>query len=211
MVSTDLTLLLRAAQRGETGASERLWGAVYDELRQVAHHKLLGERAGHTLNTTALVHEAYLKLVDQTRAEFNDRLHFFAMASRVMRNILIDYARRRKAQKRGGDAPHIALEDAVVSANESADVFLALDKALSQLASFDERLAQVVEYRFFGGMQEKEIAELLDLSPRTIRRDWRKARAWLARALAEDDVPAQTDPAQADGEGDAPAQADEEA
>jgi RNA polymerase sigma factor (TIGR02999 family) len=187
MVSTDLTQLLRAVQRGEQGASDRLWDAVYGELRVVAHHKLLGERAGHTLNTTALVHEAYLKLVDQTQAEYNDRLHFFAMAARVMRNILIDYARRRKAQKRGGDAPHIALDDAVVSAEQSADVFIALDKALKQLAEYDERLAQVVEYRFFGGMQEKEIAKLMDLSPRTIRRDWRKARAWLAHALSEDD------------------------
>ncbi|WP_022836454.1 sigma-70 family RNA polymerase sigma factor [Salisaeta longa] len=185
----DVTQLLSNLQGGADTAADALWDEVYDELRRIAHFKLLRERQGHTLSTTALVHEAYLKLIDQTQVEWQDRLHFFAMSSRIMRNILIDYARKRKAQKRGGDAAHLQLEDAVVAADESADVFLALDKALSQLATVDERLARVVEYRFFGGMQEKEIAELLDLSPRTIRRDWRKAKAWLSRALKESPEP----------------------
>lgn len=182
----DVTRLLMEVQEGNPEASEQLWSEVYDALRLVARNKLRGERAGHTLSTTALVHEAYLKIIDHTRVEWEDRLHFFAMASRIMRNILIDYARRRKAQKRGGDAPHVPLDDAIVSADTSAETFLALDDALNQLAELDERLARVVEYRFFGGMQEKEIAELLDISPRTVRRDWRKAKGWLSRALAEE-------------------------
>lgn len=183
--SGDVTQLLVDFQEGDPEAANRLWSEVYDELRRMAHHKLRHERQGHTMSTTALVHEAYLKLVDQTRVEWEDRLHFFAMSSRIMRNILIDYARRRSAQKRGGNAPHINLDDAIVSADMSAQVFLALDDALKQLTSIDERLGRVVEYRFFGGMQEKEIAEVLGISKRTVRRDWRKAKAWLARALNE--------------------------
>ncbi len=183
--SNDVTQLLVDFQDGDPEAANRLWSEVYDELRRMAHHKLQHERRGHTMNTTALVHEAYLKLVDQTRVEWEDRLHFFAMSSRIMRNILIDYARRRNAQKRGGNAPHVQLDDAMISADASAQVFLALDDALKQLTKIDERLGRVVEYRFFGGMQEKEIAELLGVSKRTVRRDWRKAKAWLARALNE--------------------------
>ena len=182
----DVTQLLVEFQDGDPQAADLLWSQVYDELRRMAHHKLRHERQGHTMSTTALVHEAYLKLVDQTRVQWEDRIHFFAMSSRIMRNILIDYARRRNAQKRGGDAPHIRLDDAVVSAETSAQVFLALDDALKRLANVDERLGRVVEYRFFGGMQEKEIADLLGVSQRTVRRDWRKAKGWLARALAED-------------------------
>lgn len=183
----DVTQLLVDFQDGDDAAAHRLWSEVYDELRRIAHHRLRSERAGHTLNTTALVHEAYLKLIDQSQIEWQDRLHFFAMSSRIMRNILIDYARKRNAQKRGGGQPHLQLDDAIISADMSAHVFLALDEALKELATIDERLARVVEYRFFGGMQEKEIADLLGVSKRTVRRDWRKAKAWLARALAEDD------------------------
>lgn len=184
--SSDVTHLLIEFQDGDPEAADRLWSAVYDELRRMAHQKLRHERQGHTLSTTALVHEAYLKLVDQTRIEWEDRLHFFAMSSRIMRNILIDYARRRNAQKRGGDAPHVQFDEAFISADTSAQVFLALDEALKRLAKVDERLGRVVEYRFFGGMREKEIAELLGVSKRTVRRDWRKAKGWLARALSED-------------------------
>jgi RNA polymerase sigma factor (TIGR02999 family) len=185
--TADVTTLLDRFQNGDRTAGDRLWEEVYQELRQVAHRRLLGERSGHTLGTTALVHECYLRLIDQTQIEWQSRLHFFAMASRVMRNILVDYARRKKAQKRGGDAPHLNLEDVrIAGTNGSADLFLALDQALDQLDRVDERLARVVEYRFFGGMQEKEIAELLDVSPRTVRRDWRKAKLWLARALQEE-------------------------
>lgn len=182
----DVTQLLYDMQRGSEEAADRLWSEVYDELSRMAHRKLRQERAGHTLNTQALVHEAFLELVDQTRAGWESRLHFFATAARVMRHILIDYARRHKAQKRGGGAPHVPLEEAGVSTEGSIDVFLALDKALSDLSEKDERLGKVVEYRFFGGMQEQEIAELLGLSPRTVRRDWRKAKAWLTHALPGD-------------------------
>lgn len=182
-----VTQLLQEFQAGNQAAAERLWSEVYDTLRGVARRKLKDERGDHTLNTTALVHECYLKLVDQTQVQWQSRLHFFAMASRVMRNILIDYARRRTAQKRGGEAPHVPLEDVSVGGEQrSAELFLALDEALDKLEELDERLARVVEYRFFGSMQEKEIAELMDLSPRTIRRDWRKAKGWLSRALEED-------------------------
>lgn len=195
--ASDVTQLLVDFQEGDDAAAHQLWAEVYDELRRIAHHRLRREREGHTLSTTALVHEAYLKLIDQAQVEWENRLHFFAMSSRIMRNILIDYARRRNAQKRGGGRPHLRLDDAAISADMSARVFLALDEALKQLTKIDERLGQVVEYRFFGGMQEKEIADLLGVSKRTVRRDWRKAKAWLARALAEeeeDDTPPPADP-----------------
>ena len=181
----DVTQLLQARRAGDE-ASERLWAQVYDELRQMAHRRLQHERDGHPLSTTDLVHECYLELVDQTRTGWQDRLHFFATAAQVMRHLLVDYARRRDAQKRSGDAPHLDLEEATVSAEASADLFLALDEALRRLSERDERLGRVVEYRFFGGMQEQEIADLLDLSERTVRRDWRKAKGWLARAMPDE-------------------------
>jgi len=185
--SSNVTQLLKEFQSGNQTAADRLWSEVYDELRGVARSKLQDEREDHTLNTTELVHECYLKLIDQTQVQWENRLHFFAMASRVMRNILIDYARRRTADKRGGNAPHVPFEEVSVGGEQrSADLFLALDQALDQLEEFDERLVRVVECRFFGGMEEKEIAELMDLSPRTIRRDWRKAKGWLSRFLEED-------------------------
>ena len=183
---SNVTQLLVDFQEVNKTAADRLWAEVYDELRRIAHHRLRRERANHTLSTTALVHEAYLKLINQSEVEWEDRLHFFAMSSRIMRNILVDYARRRTAQKRGGNSPHLRLDDAIISADMSAEVFLALDEALKQLTELDERLGRVVEYRFFGGLQEKEIATLLGVSKRTVRRDWRKARAWLGRALADD-------------------------
>lgn len=185
----NVTQLLKEFQEGNPEASERLWAEVYDEMRRLARHLLAHERSGHTMSTTALVHECYLKLVDQTQVQWQSRLHFFGMASRVMRNILIDYARRRSAEKRGGDAPHVSLENVTVSGRQrSAELLLVIDNALEELAELDERLVRVVEYRFFGGMKEKEIAELMDLSPRTIRRDWRKAKGWLARALGESEL-----------------------
>jgi len=182
----DVTRLLQARRAGDDEAGERLWGEVYDRLRRIAHHRLQRERDAPPLSTTDLVHECYLKLIDQTRTGWQDRLHFFATAARAMRHLLIDHARRRNAQKRGGDAPHLDLEEATVSAEASADLFLALDEALRRLSERDERLGRVVEYRFFGGMQEQEIADLLDLSKRTVRRDWRKAKGWLARAMPDE-------------------------
>ena len=182
----DVTQLLQARRAGDDEASERLWAEVYDRLRRMAHRQLQHERPGHTLSTTDLVHECYLKIIDQTRTGYQDRLHFFATAAQVMRRLLVDHARQRQAQKRGGDAPHLALDEAFVSADASAELFLALDEALTQLSERDERLGRVVECRFFGGMKEKEIAALLDLSKRTVRRDWRKAKAWLSRALPDE-------------------------
>lgn len=185
--SHNVTQLLKKFQSGNQTVADRLWSKVYDELRDVARRKLQDERENHTLNTTALVHECYLKLVDQTQVQWESRLHFFAMASRVMRNILIDYARRRTADKRGGDAPHVSVEDVNVGGEQrSADLLIALDQALDELEEFDERLVRVVECRFFGGMEEQEIADFMDLSPRTIRRDWRKAKGWLSRVLKDD-------------------------
>lgn len=185
--SPNVTQLLKEFQSGSQTAADRLWSEVYDELRGVARGQLKDEREDHTLSTTALVHECYLKLIDQSQMQWDSRLHFYAMASRVMRNILIDYARRKTAEKRGGDAAHVPLHDVSVGGEQrSANLFIALDQALDELEELDERLVRVVECRFFGGMEEKEIAELMDLSPRTIRRDWRKAKGWLSRILNED-------------------------
>lgn len=183
--SDNITALLAEAGQGDREAADQLWQSIYDDLRRIAHRELYRRRPGQTLQTTALVNEVYLKLVDQTRADWNDRLHFFAVAARAMRHILIDYARQRGRQKRGGGRPHVALDEAVVAAEQRSETFLALDKALTRLAALNERLAQVVEYRFFGGLTEEEIAHLLGVSERTVRRDWRKAKAWLADALAE--------------------------
>lgn len=182
--SSDVTQLLRARQTDTPEVHERLWAEVYDDLRDIAHRQLRRGGAGHTLSTTALVHECYLRLVDQSSVDYEDRLHFFATAAQAMRHLLIDRARRRTAKKRGGDAPPpLDLDDLVVAAEDTDELFLSLDEALTQLSTRDARLGKVVEYRFFGGMQEKEIAALLGVSVRTVRRDWRKAKRWLARAL----------------------------
>ena len=186
----NITSLLVEAGRGDEEARHALWQSVYEDLRQIAHRELYRRRPGQTLQTTALVNEAYLKLVDQTPAGWENRLHFFAVAARAMRHILIDYARQRHRQKRGGGQAHVALDEAVVVAHERAETFLALDKALTHLATLNERWAQIVEYRFFGGMTEAEMAQLFGVSERTVRRDWRKAKAWLATALAEPDASA---------------------
>jgi len=174
-----ITRLLHDLKEGRREAFDELLPQVYDELRRVAHLQLRGERADHTLNTTALVHEAYLKLVDQTRLTWKNELHFYAIASRVMRNILIDYARIHRAQKRGGGRPATSLDNKNIALEERADELLALDEAMKRLATFDERLCQMVEYRFFGGLTVEETAALLDVSPRTVKRDWKRAKAWL--------------------------------
>jgi RNA polymerase sigma factor (TIGR02999 family) len=186
----DITGLLLAWRSGNEDALDLLFPRVYDELRQIAHRHLGREREGHTLNTTALVHEAYLKLVDQTRAQWADRAHFFAVAARVMRRILVDYARRHQAAKRGGETASLPLDDNAVAsatlvAGERAQMLLALDDALTRLAEVDERLSRVVEYRFFGGLTEEETALALSITARTVRRDWIKAKGWLHQALRE--------------------------
>jgi RNA polymerase sigma factor (TIGR02999 family) len=186
----DITGLLLAWRAGDDDVFNRLFPLVYHELRRIAHRQLGRERAEHTLGTTALVNEAYLKLVDQTRAQWTDRAHFFAVAARVMRRILVDYARKHQAQKRGGAKVPVTLDDdalanAAVVADERADMLIALDEALTRLAELDERLSRVVECRFFGGLTEEETANALSVTARTVRRDWVKAKGWLHQALRE--------------------------
>lgn len=156
---------------------------VYGELRGIAHRQLGRERDGHTLGTTGLVHEAYLKLVDQTRVQWVDRSHFLAVAAKLMRRILVSYARRVRAEKRGGAPERVSLTDAMLVSEQRADTLLALDEALALLDSIDERLARVIECRFFGGLSEEETAEVLGVTARTVRRDWVKAKGWLHRML----------------------------
>lgn len=186
---TDRLLALRGSSNSSTAAWEELLPLVYDELRAMAHHQLQRERQDHTLNTTALVHEVYLKLVDQTRATWEDRAHFFAIAARVMRRVLIDYARRYRAAKRpeGEARQRVSLDatadETFAAAEERAEVLVALDEALTRLAAVEARLAQVVECRFFGGLTEEETATALGVTARTIRRDWIKAKQWLRDAL----------------------------
>jgi RNA polymerase sigma factor (TIGR02999 family) len=163
---------------------DRLLPVVYDELRAIAHRHLAG-RHGGSLATTGLVHEAYLKLVDQSRAEWRDRAHFFALSSVAMRHVLVDRARARAALKRGGAAGEVTLDDETIAVDECALTLLAIDDALERLAAAEPRLAKVVECRFFGGLSEAEIAEALGITERTVERDWVKARMLLRRALAE--------------------------
>jgi RNA polymerase sigma factor (TIGR02999 family) len=162
---------------------DRLFPLVYQELRRVAHRAVRGERSGHTLGTTGLVHEAYLRLVDQTRIEYRDRGHFFGIAARAMRQILVDYARRHQAGKRGGSQRPITLDDAMLGIEDRAEALLGLDEALTELESLDPRLGQVVQCRFFGGLTEEETGETLGVTARTVRRDWLKAKGWLYHRL----------------------------
>jgi len=170
-----------AAIDGEAEAIDRLFPLVYDQLRRIAHRKLRAERPGHTLDTTGLVHETWLKLVEQTRVEWQDRAHFLRVAARAMRRILVDYARRHRALRRGGALRRISLdEDAALAAvAERGETLLALDEALVRLGGVSERLARVVECRWFGGLTEEETAEALGVTTRTVQRDWVKARGWL--------------------------------
>ncbi|MDX1548203.1 MAG: sigma-70 family RNA polymerase sigma factor [Rhodothermales bacterium] len=181
-----ITVLLQKLSEGDREAQNDLYPAVYGELRRIAHDRLRHHRPGETLNTTALVHEAYLRLVDQTRAGWNDRAHFFATASRAMRFVLIDYARRRTAKKRGGATPDVPLSAIQLAADERSADLLSLDDALEKLSTHSERLARLVEYRFFGGLTYEEIAEVTALSVPTVKRDWQRARAWLYRAMRAD-------------------------
>ncbi|MEM1041124.1 MAG: sigma-70 family RNA polymerase sigma factor [Bacteroidota bacterium] len=190
--SPDTTQLLLDARAGDGAALDALWPHVYGELRQIARGRLLGHRPGDTLNTTALVHEAYLRLVDGERAGWEGRAHFFALAARTMRFILVDYARARTAQKRGGAQADLRLDglevaDGTATAERAADL-LTLDRALDSLAGYDERLARFVEYRFFGGLTYDEIAEVAGCSVATAKRDWQRARTWLYHAMQDADA-----------------------
>lgn len=184
----DLTDLVLALRTGPAGA-EAVFPVVYEELRRIAHRVLRDERTGHTLDTTALVHETYLRLVDSTRVPWEDRSRFLALAATAMRRILIDYARGRLAAKRGGERVAVDLEKLQLSADESVEALVALDDALGRLAALSPRLVQVVECRFFCGMTEPETATALGVTDRTVRRDWLKAKGWLAAVLADDAAP----------------------
>lgn len=181
---SEVTELLAAWEQGDPEALRRLGHLVYDDLRAIAAAQMRGERRDHTLQPTALVHEAFLRLSEQRRRQWKERRQFFAVASRLMRQVLVDHARARNAEKRGGDATHVEVTslDALPGPPEVFDV-LALDDALNRLAALQPRLAKVVELRFFGGLEVEETAELLGCSPRTVKRDWSLARAWLVREL----------------------------
>ncbi len=183
--STDVTRLLQTLREGSDTVVDVLFDRVYDELRRLAHRQLNRLRPGQTLNTTALVHEAYLKLVNQSEAEWEDRTHFFAVAAKAMRHIIINYARKKSAEKRGGDAEHVTFNERLMAPQDSAEALITVDRALDHLAEQDERMAKVVELRFFGGLTQKESAAALNVSTRTVRRDWKAARAWLSKALSE--------------------------
>jgi RNA polymerase sigma factor (TIGR02999 family) len=183
--SEAITGLLLEYRAGKPEALDRLFPVIYDELERIARAHLRGERAGHTLDTSALVHEAYIKLVDITRVDWRDRVHFLATASRAMRRVLIDYARKQRRIRRGGGVRPVTLDEALVAADHQAETLLAVDLALEKLATFNERLVRVVECRFFGGLTEDETAQALGVTDRTVRRDWIKARAWLQDALTE--------------------------
>ena len=180
----SVTELLARSRDGNATALDQLIPLVYGELRAIAHRQLQLERGSHTLSTTALVNEAYLRLIDQQRVQWRDRTHFFGVAAHLVRRVLVDYARRRGAKKRDGARDAIPLDDALVAVDEQGDMLVALDEALERLATLDPRLARVVELRFFAGLTEGETAEVLELSPRTVRYDWVKAKGWLYRELA---------------------------
>jgi RNA polymerase sigma-70 factor (ECF subfamily) len=179
----DVTQLLRRLKEGDHNAESSLISAVYTDLRRIARQHLARERTGHTLQPTALVHETYLKLVNQTEADWKDRAHFFHVASRIMRNILVDHARSRLAEKRGGNQATIALDEAFVFLPERSEVLVALDKAIDELSRKDGRTSQVVELRFFAGLSIDEVAEVLGTSGRTVKREWKLGKAWLKARL----------------------------
>ena len=179
----EVTRLLQAWCRGDEAALDRLVPLVHDELHRLAHRYMLRERAGHTLQTTALLNEAYIRLVDAGNVDWQNRAHFFAISANLMRRILVDFARSRGYQKRGGSVVKIEFDDARIPSSRRGAELIALDDALTALAQLDPREARVVELRFFGGLSEEETAEVLGVSSRTVKRDWAMARAWLTREL----------------------------
>ena len=181
-----LTELLDDWRQGDRTAIEKLTPLIYDELRRIAHRYVQRERNGHTLQTTALVNEAYLHLVGHEKPEWQNRAHFFAVMAQVMRHILIDHARRRHFVKHGGDMLRVPLEEASLMTTQRAAELVALDEALDELAKLDPRKAQVVKLRYFGGLSLEETAEVLEISMMTVRRDWRAAKAWLYRRMKDE-------------------------
>ncbi len=186
--SHEVTQLLLAWNDGDKQALDRLVPLVYDELRRLAKNYMRKERADQALQTTALIHEAYVRLIDANRVQWQNRAHFFGVAARIMRQILVATARERGSQKRGGGRQRISLDESMVIDEGRSEDLVALDEALVALAQFDARKAQVVEMRFFGGLTEEEIAEALDVSPETVRRDWRLARSWLRQKLSGEQI-----------------------
>ena len=186
--SEDVTSLLVAWSEGDDSALAQLVPRVYDELRRIAHHHLRAERPGRTLQTTALVHEAYLRLVDTRRVRWESRAHFLSVAAQAMRRILVDAARARGARKRGGNAAVVSLDGAALLAPQREASLVALDDALTALAEVDPRKSRVVELRYFGGLSVEETAAVLRVSPETVHRDWRVAKAFLLRELSGKDA-----------------------
>jgi RNA polymerase sigma factor (TIGR02999 family) len=181
--SQEITRLLLAWREGEQEALEKLTPLVYKELRRLAHLYMTGQRHGHTLQTTALVNEAYLRLVDSARVGWKNRAHFFAVSAQLMRRILVDFARTKGAQKRGGGARRVSLQEAMIATRERGEDLVALDEALQALEAEHPRRSRVVELRFFGGLSVKQTSEVLRVSPDTVIRDWRLAKLWLLREL----------------------------
>ena len=179
----EITGHLRAWRAGDAAALEQLIPAVYRELHSMAERYLRSESAGHTLQPTALVHEAYLRLIDQTQVEWQSRAHFFGVAAQMMRRILVDHAKAKHRDKRGGGAVKLSLDEALNYGQERATELVALDDALQSLAALDERKSRVVELRYFGGLSVEEAAQVLDISPQTVIRDWNMAKAWLYQQL----------------------------
>ncbi len=182
--ATEITGLLRAWSGGDREALERILLLVYPELRKIAQRCLMNERGGHTLQATALVNEAYLRLIDIQKIEWHDRAHFFAIGARLMRRILVDYARSKGYAKRGGGAQRVDFDEALVVSAQMDPMLVRMDDALTQLASFDSRKAQIVEMRYFGGLTAEDIAAVLGVSVQTVNRDWGLARSWLAREMS---------------------------
>ncbi|MDP9100057.1 MAG: sigma-70 family RNA polymerase sigma factor [Verrucomicrobiota bacterium] len=179
----QVTQMLVDWSGGDAEAPARLMPLVYEELRTLAHQYIQRERPDHTLQATGLVHEAYLRLVDQATTTWQNRAHFFGVAAQVMRRILVDYARTHRAEKRGGDWDKLAFDEALAPAAERSVDLIALDDALKDLLALDPRQSQIVELRFFGGLTNEEVGEVLQVSPRTVKREWRMAKAWLRREL----------------------------
>ncbi len=185
MSQQEVTQLLADWGKGDRTALDRLFPLVHKELRRIAQRQMNQERAGHTLQATALVNEAYLKLVGQQGFEWQNRAHFFAVCAQVMRHILIDHARAHARDKRGGGAIQVSLDNVAAIAEDQASYFLALDESLRILESLDAQKGKIVELRYFGGLSIEETAEVLNISPRTVRREWQRAKAWLYRMISE--------------------------
>lgn len=182
----EVTRLLLAWNQGDEAALGQLMPLVYAELHRLARGYLRGERPGHVLQTTALVNEAFMRLVDPRQVQWQNRAHFFGVAARLIRRILVDFARERGYQKRGGNARHVSLDEGLAVGHQPDEDLMALDEALHALAALDARKGQVVELRYFGGLSVDEAAEVLKVSPETVRRDWRLAKAWLRQRLSEE-------------------------